>query len=391
MISESISAGSGNLSILFLSEFFNSTEHQLDKKQRLNNIEIIKNKVYECSKILREEVRKASKDDIVKIIKRMNFSSSVSKLLNDILQCAEMNTFFDVSQSPSRKSYYQNIIGNEIQIDIPQVSLLKNSSWVKTSVDTLIVDGIIESVSQIHHILERASSKKSPTLIFCKSASEEVRKTIDLNFARSTIDLLLVETGFEIKNHHLFKDMSAVFDCDYVNIKMGDTISSNIDKLMFTIDKVIATNNSINLSTKDINTEKISRYTRDVRGLKDSVDLTKMDAESLSNFETDVDQRLKFLSSKRIDINIGKEDIDQDPYVISKIDGFLRSFSDIGFTGIVDLYDIRNIDNPIISTLIKNNEFPIFTQRQIFQSLLTSFRIFETISKAEKIFTIDSN
>jgi hypothetical protein len=320
------------------------------------------------------------------IIDFLGFSQSINIILDDLILKGELNTVYDVSRSLSSKSYYKSNIGNELSIKIDQVDLIKQGMWKREGVKTLLIDGVIETVSQIHHLLERASSKKQPMMVICRNASSEVKKTVNLNFLRGTIDLLLLEVGFEVEYHHFFEDCRVLFDCDYVNIKMGDTISSKIDDLEFTIDGVIATSNSLNLKNSNIKKNKILNYISDVKSIKDTIRQEKIDADELTNILNSINSRIKFLSSSRVDIKIGKNDVDNDPYTIAKIDRFFRSFPDIGFTGVVDVNDLKNCD-PVISLLRSTQGESLLTQRQVFQSMISSFKIYETIVKAEKIFT----
>jgi len=391
LISESISSGSAELSIVFLSYYLNNFKKFKSRKERLSRIKSLREEIIQSCKILEKRIKKASIEDLRLIVKGMDFSEEINKILDKLILNGDINTAYDVSQSSSSKSYYENNSGHELKIKIPQVDLIKSGTWKRNSTRAILIDGIIESVSQIHHILEKSSSTNEPMIIFCRKASEEVRKTVNLNFARDTIDLLMIETGFDIEYHHIFEDFSVAFNCDYVNINMGDTISSKMEKLVFTLDDVLAVNTSINLRVDNVQKEKIFRYIDDIKDIKNSIKHENIKSEELINIVKSIDNRIKFLSSNRVDIKIGKHDIDNDPYLISKVDGFFRSFTDIGSTGVIDLKNCDDIQSDIISAILTNSNHPIVTQRQIFQSLVTSFKIYETLTKAEKIFTIDKN
>ena len=391
LISESISSGSADLSILFLSYYLNNFKKYKSRKERLLRIKSLRDEISQSCKILETRVKKASIEDLRLIIEGMDLPEEIGKILDELVLCGDLNASYDVSKSNSHKSYYKNNCGHELKIKIPQVNLIKSGNWKRNSVSVILIDGVIESVSQIHHILEKSSSTNAPMIIFCREASEEVRKTVNLNFIRETIDLLMIETGFDVEYQHIFKDLSIAFNCDYVNISMGDTISSQIEKLMFTLDDVSAVNSSINLRIDSTQKEKISLYINDIKDIKNSIKHENINSEELVNIVKSIDNRIKFLSSNRIDIKIGKHDIDNDPYLISKVDSFLRSFTDIGSTGVVDLKDGNDISSALISEIVDRSKCTILTQRQIFQSIITSFKIYETLIKSEKIFTVDKN
>jgi len=248
-----------------------------------------------------------------------------------------------------------------------------------------LIDGTIESVSQIHHLLERVSSSKEPFLIICRKALEEVRKTIDTNFIRGTLDLFLVETGFDICHHHIFKDMSAIFDCSCVDIKMGDTISSKIDKLAFKVEEVTIRQNKISFANTKSNFEKISDYIKEIQNILSKIDSSN---EATAEISRSADERIKFLQPSCINVNIGLKELKRNPEIILKIDRFLRSFQDIGVTGILDLSNIKSRKIPKLVSLFSNEERKIYTQRQITQSMISAFSMYKILIKADKVFTI---
>ena len=95
------------------------------------------------------------------------------------------------------------------------------------------------------------------------------------------------------------------------------------------------------------------------------------------------------MQSGTLVLNIGKEDLDENSSEISKIDTFIRSIPDINSYGVIDLNCLKTSDGGIVeNVLYENTNSRVLTQRQIFQSLLSSFNIYKTISRAEKLFTI---
>ena len=73
---------------------------------------------------------------------------------------------------------------------------------------------------------------------------------------------------------------------------------------------------------------------------------------------------------------------------ISKIDSLVRSISDISLMGIIDLSVEEDIHPVVKKTIVKSSSRNIYTQKQILHSLVASFRIYETINRAEKLFTV---
>ena len=261
--------------------------------------------------------------------------------------------------------------------------LSANFSRLGEEVNTVMIDGVIESVSQINHFLQLSSDSKEPFLIICREASDEVLQTINLNFARGTVDLVALCVGYSVDYHHLFKDISQIFDCDYINIKMGDTISTHISKLTFKIENIEIYPDYLKIFSPMESKGKISRYINDIHSIKNKIGNDNV--EEYNKIISSIGKRVRFLSSSTVNISVGKKDISQDSQIISKLNRFFRSFPDMGHTGIVDM---RKCRDSLSKEICKKTKRTVFTQREIFQSLVTAFRIYESILKAEKVFTI---
>ena len=78
---------------------------------------------------------------------------------------------------------------------------VKWSLGPEEDVKVLIIDGMIESIGEIHHVLEKAASEKNPIVMFVRSMADDVRSTLSLNVKRGTIDLIPVEVGFNEENY----------------------------------------------------------------------------------------------------------------------------------------------------------------------------------------------
>ena len=66
----------------------------------------------------------------------------------------------------------------------------------------------------------------------------------------------------------------------------------------------------------------------------------------------------------------------------------MRSIPDINLMGVIDLSETKDIPDIVSKTITRGNNKPLYTQKQIFHSLVASFKIYETINRAEKLFTV---
>ena len=383
-IAESKASGSGSLSTIILSYLLSDFKSGLDKKERLEKIIEKRLLLIDYGESINSLVRKPSLRDISAIFKKYNLEKDIEKSIIYQIKNANIFTNFEVNRSLRELSSVKNGIGHYLKIGVKQLQTSGSSEWKRRNVNTVMIDGVIESVSQINHVLELAASSKESFVIICRESSDEVSRTVNLNFLRGTIDLVVIETGYSIDYHHLFMDISQIFKSDYINIKMGDTISTHINKLMFKIDKFEIYPEYLKIFSENSEDDRLSRYINDIQSIKNKIG--NEDIEEYNKILSSISKRVRFLSSSSVDISIGKRDLARDSQIIFKLNRFFRSFPDMAYTGIVDL---KKSKEELSKEIIRKSGRSNFTQREIFQSLITSFRVYESITKAEKVFTIE--
>ena len=385
--SESMSAGSSEIFFYTLEYFIEKSKYKNTKKERLEFLKEAKDEIVSSSNEMSDYCYMINRSDLNKIISKTTDSQEIREIIEKIVFKLSPVSQIVVEKTSLEKSILKKVSGNIVSIEIPQVGFFPNGKWDRTGVSAILVDGHIETVSQIHHFLDSISNNNGRAVILSRSASEEVKNTILYNSRRGSLDAVLIEIGYTVENNHLLNDISRLFDCNVINIGMGDTVSSNIDSKIFKIKRVILTQKDMTLFS-DRKSEDIFNYIKDIKDLKDKLDMSNLDLESYNSVVDSIDSRVKFLNSKRYEIKIGKRDIELDPHAISKIDRFLRSFPDMSSMGIV------KIENPekcseLTRAIFKKSTRKIFTQKQIITSFITSYRTLETLIKAEKVLTID--
>ena len=96
--------------------------------------------------------------------------------------------------------------------------------------NVVIIDGIIDTVGDIHHLLHQASENKENYVIFCYGVSPEVKHTILNNNKRGItkvfpIDIKVCEYSLNILN-----DIAIIHGDDVISALKGQTISQAVSK-----------------------------------------------------------------------------------------------------------------------------------------------------------------
>lgn len=168
------------------------------------------------------DVTVRNKKDIVDILKSRNFELRVLHLLEESLTHLTNTTRLSIKKSSNQKSYIEVVEGFNFKVK----TLLKDQLTECLDVSVLCIDGYIETVSEIHHVLSFLAEKKKNCLIFSRGLSEEVLHTIKVNNDRGIFLIIPLVIPFDPENVNTIVDIAVVSGTDVVSTTKGDLISS---------------------------------------------------------------------------------------------------------------------------------------------------------------------
>ena len=88
------------------------------------------------------------------------------------------------------------------------------------------IDGYVENVSEVHHLLEAAAAAKEPCIVFLRGLSEDVKHTLKVNYDRGSLRVVPIGVRFDLEGMNTLVDLATVSGCDLVSSLKGDLISS---------------------------------------------------------------------------------------------------------------------------------------------------------------------
>ena len=212
-----------------------------------------------------------------------------------------------------------------------------------------MIDGIIESVSQIHHFLSKAFESKEPFLLISRAYKPEVIKTIAENNMRGNTDIMVMDLGSSMENHHFLRDISRIFDIEYASPEFGDVISVFVRRGLKKLEKVAVNNQGIEFFIKD---------NKNLDTLRNEV--FELAFKNLGGEASElIEKRLNSLSSDRLIISIGKDSMAKNPVIIEELDIFIRRFKSflrdgVVFTKIKEIDKIKKVYNSIEISFVYN-------------------------------------
>lgn len=116
-----------------------------------------------------------------------------------------------------------------------------NGQWSADNFKLLIIDGVIDRVSEIDTLLTEVVKKRVPIMIVARGFNEEVIATLGANRKRGTIDVLPIRIPFEVDVVNLITDIAIVCGAVPLTPMKGDSTSRvRLDDLV-EVEHVLAT------------------------------------------------------------------------------------------------------------------------------------------------------
>lgn len=134
------------------------------------------------------------------------------------------------------------IIVEKSTADMDSIELIKGytfdlqacwpGSFKMDNAKVVVIDGFVESVSEIHHLLEHFHDSKETGIILARGAAPDVLSTLRVNWDRGSLKLLPIIVPFDIDGINTLVDIAVVSGSDVTSSNKGNLISSiQCDKL----------------------------------------------------------------------------------------------------------------------------------------------------------------
>jgi len=198
-----------------------------------------------------------------------------------------------------------------------------------------IIDGYLESIGEVHHLLHYAAKSKEPHVIFCFGMSEEVKRVIIENNSRGITQIIPISMSFNESSINILNDIALVHDSEIISSNKGQTISQEMRKTLSTGKYIIVNRQGFSIEPL-VDSSKIKTH---IRYLQKRIN----DAGPDMNTEI-IKTRIKNIKSKSLTLFINKE--------LSKNNFFNRSL-DYG------LRMLKNSNQPYVEVDLENKKVMI--------------------------------
>jgi len=136
---------------------------------------------------------------------------------------------------------------------VPTVELLNGYNFDIRSVQQvnlkgpkiLCIDGYIESVAEIHHMLEILASTREAAVLFVRGLADDVLHTLKVNLNRGTLKVHPLIVPFDLDHANTMADIATISGGDVVSHLRGDLISSIDHTALRQVDSIALTHASL--------------------------------------------------------------------------------------------------------------------------------------------------
>ena len=237
------------------------------------------------------------------------------------------------------------IPGSTFKADVSPI-FLTSGKWSASNVRCVLIDGMIERVSEIHGLLEKANETKEPIIFFCLGYGEEVLATLHTNLMRKTLNVIPIKIPTGIEGVNMLNDVGAVCGCDVVSSLKGQLISTiQYDDLPM-VDSVIYGHNTITFSNKSTQAA-VQRHTKRL--------IEKRNQQAVDDINNIYHARLRSLASSRVVIGIPdtvKHECDRLEEQLDKAIMFYRRLLARGHIELKELFkELPDINHGLSNTL----------------------------------------
>jgi hypothetical protein len=282
--------------------------------------------------------RYPSLGDFEKIVTE-RFEEKYHDLLFEILNCSETDGNIFLKREHVVKTVLEKMDGYVFSLSSPI-----NTQFDERNVKCFIVDGFIESVGEIHRVLEDLSTNSIPGIIFARNFADDVISTLNHNKIIGRMNVLPIRVTFDMEDLNTLVDLAMISAGDVVSSDKGDLIRSISTDSVPKLERVIYKNGKlVVVNGKTIHSVK--KHLENLRKKSNEVDEVRRKL---------YEGRMGSLSTNclKISIPIGK----QYDGIESNVDLFLRIVRSCLLYGIVE---IEGKIRPVTSYISSN----AFTKR----------------------------
>lgn len=379
--SELLSAGSAYVAIRFANEFICELMKVPDLSRR-NEVELMAIFESMASK-LNEAVCKYSKniteEALLEEIRRITDDKELCEAILQAITVCGLEGKIHIEDSISnsyvveQKSGYFFSAVKPFKFFIPQSGL-----WEAHNPKVMLVDGIIEQVSEIDKILNGAMETKIPVLLLAHGFSEEVISTLKVNVDHGKFNIMPVRLTTDLDSLNVLNDIAVVCGCDVVSTLKGDLVCLVSFDSLPVVEKVKLTAHELNVE----NAKTRRGVSNQIRMLLEK----RRDNQEFSDISTIIDKRIQGLLAASVALRLPNMPPSRRENTKVRIDVALRQAKTLLVHGRVNFQEMLafGFEGPFVGDPVETAFFQALRNMEEEFNLLPSLSVWASIYLAGK-------
>ena len=219
-------------------------------------------------------------------------------------------------------------LGYTFKVNPYNFFLKNNDIWETEKCKVILVDGVIEDVSEIDHILTKSHETKIPLLLLAQGFSEEIVATLKANQERGNFECIALRVMPDLESINIISDMAKTCNTTPVTSLKGDRLCFlNYDEIPV-VDKIRCNRSHVTIQHRASHNAVAAqiRYLVDKRQYEPVEDIINL-----------IDKRLRSLVSNSVVVHLPNMPANNLDDVRVKLDNGLRAVKTILNHGVVNL------------------------------------------------------
>lgn len=265
-------------------------------------------------------------DDIVTVATR-RLGSHEREIFDAAARVAGPSGKIYLEKAKGHNHLVERIVGNSFHVT-PNSAVIESGRWHKDFVKCAVIDGIVESVSEIDRLLMSCHETKSPTVIFARGFADDVISTLAVNRVRKTLDVIPVTVPYDLESINTLVDIAIVCGTDVCSSLKGDLISSVKFENLPTVQSVSCIPGSVTIRN-DVTRASVDRHVAQLfsrLGTLDVIDIGKL-----------LNDRIMSLTSDYVRVTVAAASEQACQSSLENLDTAFRLMTACRASGIVDI------------------------------------------------------
>lgn len=336
--SELLSAGSSYVALLFATAFLDNLMKQEEEFLNTNENDLVA-EYNKSTQKLRDLITSVSKPPSFELLEKhignvCGGDKLLSQAILQALEIAGLEGKIHVADSVQPTYMVEMKAGYAFNLKPFKFFLNEVGIWEARNVKVLIVDGLLETVSELDKILNKSAETKIPMLLVAQGFSEEVVATLKMNTDRGAFNIIPVRLGVDLEGLNVANDVATVCGTDVVSALKGEMVMFVDYDTLPLVDLVRCTDREVMIehgSTRGM----VSQH---IRGLLEK----RNENHAIEDVNTLYDSRIKSLISNAVVIRLPNMAETKKESVRVRIDVALRTCKAMLNYGIVNNTNVMN-------------------------------------------------